>query len=136
MTTKRRLAGKAMSCRTSRNLSRAPSLGPAFEHKHGSPITLSAIPYDETEQESATPARSPLISDASVALARAGAPQRHPGRVRRRRTTLPSRRLHKPLGRMPARSPALRDTRPPLQCPPLRTFVEFHILFLSLCHCR
>ncbi|TBU21254.1 hypothetical protein BD311DRAFT_678867, partial [Dichomitus squalens] len=50
-------------------------LGPAFEHKHESPITLSAVPDGETEQESATPARSPLISDARAALARAGAPQ-------------------------------------------------------------
>ncbi|TBU42106.1 hypothetical protein BD309DRAFT_963793 [Dichomitus squalens] len=43
-TTKRRLAGEAMPRHTSRNLSQAPSLGPAFEHKHESPITLSAVP--------------------------------------------------------------------------------------------
>ncbi|TBU51145.1 hypothetical protein BD310DRAFT_835151 [Dichomitus squalens] len=41
-----------MSHRTSRNLSRAQSLGPAFEHKHESPITLPPIPNGETEQES------------------------------------------------------------------------------------
>ncbi|TBU29583.1 hypothetical protein BD311DRAFT_266257 [Dichomitus squalens] len=47
------VAGEGMSRRTSRNLSRAPSLGPAFEHKHESPITLPPVPDGETEQENA-----------------------------------------------------------------------------------
>ncbi|TBU21912.1 hypothetical protein BD311DRAFT_677239 [Dichomitus squalens] len=42
-----------MSHRSSRNLSRARCLGPAFEHKHESPIMLSPVPDGETAQESA-----------------------------------------------------------------------------------
>ncbi|TBU57241.1 hypothetical protein BD310DRAFT_566772 [Dichomitus squalens] len=140
MTRKRRLAGEGMSRRTSRNLSRARSLGPAFEHKHGSLITLPPDPDSESEQESAmdflhdhhdqhdddADAEAEVEGESGSrststhkrrkrGVARARAPQRHPRQVCCQCMTLPSRRLHKPLKRWPAGSPALRDTRPPRQ---------------------
>ena len=46
------VAGEAMSTRASRNLSRAPSFGPAFEHQLESPIMLSTMPDGKIEEES------------------------------------------------------------------------------------
>ena len=46
------VAGETISRRASRNLSRAPSFAPAYEHKLESPIMLPPVPDGENEQES------------------------------------------------------------------------------------
>ncbi|RPD78274.1 hypothetical protein L226DRAFT_456926 [Lentinus tigrinus ALCF2SS1-7] len=46
------VAGEPISHRASRNLSRAPSFAPTYEHKLESPITLPSVPDGENEQES------------------------------------------------------------------------------------
>ena len=46
------VTGEAMSSRASRNLSRAPSLGPAFEDQFESQIMLSSVPDGKIEEES------------------------------------------------------------------------------------
>ena len=45
------VVGEGMSRRASRNLSRAPSFSPAYEHKLESPITLPPVPDGENEQD-------------------------------------------------------------------------------------
>lgn len=47
------VVGERMSRRTSRNLSRASSFCPAYEHKLESPITLAPVPDGENEQDGA-----------------------------------------------------------------------------------